>query len=105
VLETTRQQLRNALKAQVSDKEVEVKEKQRLLHEVVQQLIARELQSLGSKQQLLDALSPHTAMRRGYALVTAGGKVVRSVRDLTLEQTVNIDLIDGKARAQIKEVL
>jgi exonuclease VII large subunit len=44
-------------------------------------------------------------MRRGYALVTANGKVVRGVKDLHVQQSINIDLIDGKAKAEIKEIL
>jgi exodeoxyribonuclease VII large subunit len=103
-LETSRQQLSEALRAQVSDKQAEVTDKRRQLHDVIQQLLSGETQFLSSKLQLLEALSPHAAMRRGYALVTSNGKVVRSVGDLKLRQTVNIDLIDGKATAEIKEI-
>lgn len=104
LLETFRRQLSDALQAQVADKQTEITDRRRLLHEAVLQLLSREVQSLNSKQQLLEALSPHAAMRRGYALVTANGKVVRGIGNLKLEQMINIDLIDGKAKAQIKEI-
>lgn len=103
-LVTVRQQLNQALQAQVEDKYAELHDKRRSLHELVEQLLKHESHSLGAKQQLLEALSPHAAMRRGYALVSAGGRVVRSVRDLKLDQSINIDLMDGKATAQIKEI-
>ncbi len=105
LLENIRQQLSDALGAQVADKQVEISDNRKLLHDAIQQLLNYESQTLSAKQQLLEALSPHAAMRRGYALVIVNGKVVRSVNDLKLQQIVSIDVIDGKAKAEIKEII
>lgn len=103
-LEAVRNQLSSALENQVSAKRRALVEGVKLLHDSVERLLVRESQAVNNLRQLLEALSPQAAMRRGYALVTVNGKVVRSVRDLAVYQTIAIDLIDGKAKAEIKEI-
>lgn len=52
----------------------------------------------------LDALSPLKAMSRGYAYCEIDGKAVKSIKNLSTEDTVNITLSDGKARCLVKEL-
>lgn len=103
-LDVARAQLSSALESQVSDKRLGLKESIKLLHSSLERLLIRESQSISNLQQLLEALSPQAAMRRGYALVTANGSVVRSVSKLNRGQEIAIELIDGKATAEVKEV-
>ncbi len=58
-------------------------------------------------QTKLTALDPHAVLERGYALVRtelAQQQVVRSIEELTVGQTVEIQLGQGKATAQITEI-
>ena len=49
----------------------------------------------------LDALSPLKTLTRGYSIMEKDGKVVKSVKDITAGDDVDIRLIDGTAKAKI----
>lgn len=65
------------------------------------QLLSNELLRLQGQQQLLRALSPTAILRRGYAIVRAGGKVVRRAANLRAGDIVDIQLADGTTSAAI----
>ena len=72
----------------------------------MQNLIARRKDQLASKMELLDAKSPLTIMRRGYAAVLKpDGKLVRSASELETDETVQIQFEDGRMSAKIIESL
>lgn len=52
-------------------------------------------------QGLLEAYDPSAALRRGYAVITANGTVVRSVAALQAGTAVSLQLSDGTAAATI----
>ena len=49
----------------------------------------------------LDSLSPLKTLTRGYSLVEKNNKIVKSVKDITIGDEVNIRLMDGNAKAKI----
>ena len=49
----------------------------------------------------LDGLSPLKTLTRGYSIVEANGKIIKSVNDVKKDDEVDIRLIDGKAKARI----
>jgi exodeoxyribonuclease VII large subunit len=76
-----------------------VKQKRRLLiqqaidlQSAVEKSLLRLEQSLSLKQQVLLALSPEAALKRGYAIVTAHGKVVRSGKTLAVGDDIEVRL-------------
>jgi len=52
-------------------------------------------------RQLLEAYNPNAAFQRGYALVRAEGRIIRSIGDLQIGGSVNLQLSDGTATATI----
>ena len=53
-------------------------------------------------RQLMDATSPYSVLRRGYALVRdARGHVVRQAERLRLGQKVRVELAEGQADMQV----
>jgi exodeoxyribonuclease VII large subunit len=61
-------------------------------------------QRLRLQQQLLEAFNPQAALTRGYALVRAGGQLVRSGRQLTPGNDITITLHDASVTAGVKRV-
>lgn len=61
--------------------------------------VARDLQTA---RQLLVGLNPLASMDRGYAVVRAGGKVVRSVSALPSGTPVEITVADGTVQAEVQ---
>ncbi len=49
----------------------------------------------------LDNLSPLKTLTRGYSLVEKNNKIIKSVKDVTIGDEVNIRLIDGNTKAKI----
>lgn len=66
----------------------------------------RMLQTLGHelrlRTQVLEALSPTAALRRGYAIVIKDGNVVRSAKNLRINDTITIKLHDGDIEATVR---
>ncbi len=60
------------------------------------------IDSLDAKRRTLEALSPQAILRRGYAIVRANGKAVRSVRAIKPGNTLDIQLSDGYAQAKVQ---
>ena len=56
---------------------------------------------LQAARRLLDAYDPTAALQRGYALVRAGGAIVRRVGDIQPGMSVTLQLSDGTAEATI----
>ncbi len=52
----------------------------------------------------LDALSPLGVISRGYAMVNFGGKLIKSVKDITVNDEINIKLSDGTVSAKVIDV-
>lgn len=52
----------------------------------------------------LDSLSPLKIMSRGYSLVTKDSKVIKEIKDVNINDNVNIELKDGHINAKIIEI-
>lgn len=98
------QQLSRLLSTQLTDKKVLLKDNRRQLEEAINKVLLGAQNSLDNANKLLEALSPQAALRRGYAVVTAGRRVVRSVAEVTPGQVVAIKVSDGIIDAEVKGV-
>lgn len=65
-------------------------------------LVERARHQLHLQQQILAALSPEAALQRGYALVRAKGKVVRSAKQVKPQDKLEIRLSDGEIKAVVE---
>ncbi len=62
---------------------------------VIQQLQEWQKLLLHNKQTL-SLLSPHEVLRRGYAIITQGGKVIQSAKNLSRDDSLAIQFHDGE---------
>lgn len=68
----------------------------------VQDLLGRASDRLTADQRLLAALSPQTALQRGFAIVRQDGKVVHRLKQVT-PGTAEVEFADGRVAVTIKE--
>ncbi len=69
------------------------------------QIIKSKKTNLNHIYQLLNALSPHTYLKRGFALVTdLKGKSINSVKNLRKSDKFLVQLFDGKISAEVDNV-
>ena len=57
-----------------------------------------------SKKQILTALSPLLALKRGYAVIRHNGQAIRSIKQLKKGMNAGIQLYDGTADANITRI-
>jgi len=100
-------QIRNSLQHMLSES---LRGKQRIVSQqvidlqgTIERRLMAEHQSLQLKRQVLAALSPEAALRRGYAIIRSHGESIRSVKQLKPKDKLNIRLGDGEINAEVIE--
>lgn len=66
-------------------------------------IIRRGQDALVGQRLLLQALDPRAVMRRGFAIVRADGKAVRSPKDVNPGAIINVEVSDGSFSATVNE--
>jgi exodeoxyribonuclease VII large subunit len=102
--------LQNRL-ARVKPDRLLLQEKQKLnwlKQSLIQQMRSRLTQAQAQQQLLTEkaaSLDPTAVLQRGYAVLRAEGAIVRDAADLTVGQTVEMQLGRGKVRSIVQEIL
>ena len=69
------------------------------------QLLERERQRLEQQRRLLRALSPDHVLERGFCLIRTGnGQLVRSIDQVCLNETIDVELRDGRLQARVSQL-
>jgi exodeoxyribonuclease VII large subunit len=76
-----------------------------LLTEIIERHVRDKQFRLSADRQLLAAFNPTAILQRGYAIVRHSGKTIRSGRQLEPGSTVEIELVDARAGAQITDII
>jgi exodeoxyribonuclease VII large subunit len=66
--------------------------------------LQRERTVLAELRTRLDAQNPLSVLERGYSIIEADGRVVRSARDLRPGARVALRMMDGRANAVVEEI-
>lgn len=107
VLLTIKQQqksLGEALVSQLKDARQSLKEQSLALKHMLEQAYFVAEQTLGRQADLLEALNPETALRRGYAVLRSGGKVLKSIKLVKPGDQLAVQMHDGSAEATVNKV-
>lgn len=67
----------------------------------MQNLISESKASLRERMSLLDSLSPLNTVDRGYAIVSKGGKVVKSKEQLKNKDVIEINIANGWIKSEV----
>lgn len=54
--------------------------------------------------QRIDSCNPERIYRQGYSLLTVDGRVVRSISDIALGQTITSHLLDGEVESVVQDI-
>lgn len=93
--------LKQGLLAQLEYMQNHVSSQQEHLRNNMRHAIEQQTQYIAGQSKLLDALSPHAALARGYAVVRAHGKLVRRKADVAAGDALAIQLQDGTINAKV----
>jgi exodeoxyribonuclease VII large subunit len=73
-----------------------------VLSEAIELQLQRAVDRLETDEQMLTALSPKAALSRGYAIIRAKGKAIKSASQLKKGSKVSLQLYDGESAAIIE---
>lgn len=74
------------------------------LNSLSENMLKQYKQILSSKEQLLSSLSPDGMLRKGWALPIKDGKVIKSVKELSITDEIDLKLSDGEAIVAVKDL-
>ena len=89
----------------IDDKRMALGVAEEKLYSRLEKIMERKKAMLGASAAKLDALNPLAVVARGYSAVFAGdGKLIKSVEQTKVGETVSFMLTDGKISAEVKTV-
>lgn len=74
------------------------------LTDAMTQCINNLTQQIKGQRRSLQAYDPNAVLRRGYSVLTLGGRVVSSVNSVSTGDTIEAKLSDGKINTEVKDV-
>lgn len=72
-----------------------------MLKTTLQNIMTRQQDRLSKNEQMLSVLSPSNTLKRGYAIARKDGKALRSTKELSEGDSINVELFDGEIKAKI----
>lgn len=87
----------------VRDEISEVQQLQISLKHHIRHLLQNEKHSILDSEQYIKMVSPENILKRGYTLTLKGGKIVKSVNDLSEDDTIETLFSDGKIESLISK--
>ncbi len=74
-----------------------------LLHERAERYFSRTHERIVGLIRVIDQLSPHAALKRGYGLIRSKQGIVSRISDVTIGEKISIELRDGQLGATVDE--
>jgi len=101
-LKAIRVEMGRLLSAPVQSGKKDLKTQGDSLKQLVERLLDNEQEELNYSKKLLELLNPQNILKRGYAVVRSGKKVVRRSKDVVKGQALEILLADGNINAKVQ---
>jgi exodeoxyribonuclease VII large subunit len=70
---------------------------------VASEYLRHEKLALEYHQKTIQMMSPHNILRKGYAIVKAGEKIISSAENLEAGHEIEVILRDAKLKSTVKE--
>ena len=71
----------------------------------LQKFIDYKLSQLTLADSMLEGAHPRTALKRGFAIVQKKGKLVSSIKQLSMNDNIEITLSDGEFNADVRGII
>jgi exodeoxyribonuclease VII large subunit len=101
-LQSQQKWLLGGLLAQLTSAQNWLKTRTQHLDEAVAQYLKNVYESLDQSAKLLEVLSPNAALKRGYAIVRSGNKIITTKQQAKPQQLLDIQLSDGSLQARVE---
>jgi exodeoxyribonuclease VII large subunit len=103
-LKNTRSSLAQALQMLARSQRQDLQSQRSTLNAIIENMFTKETNRLQANRRLVKIFDPQAALRRGYALVSAQGKFIKSVRSVKVGNQLNVKLADGTMESTIDRI-
>ena len=103
-LESTKKELRNVLEHLINSQAEYLKAIKKDLGQAMTEIFNNAFQHLEQLSTLLHALNPELSLKRGFAILRIGGKVIKTIGSINADNEVSIQMADGTAKVSLNEV-
>ena len=97
--------LDSIMKAKLTDRKKDLDSLENMLSKSMQDNTVKTRQELGILAEKLNGLSPLTKLKGGYVYASKEDKAIKSVNNISKGDNIELNLIDGKAMANVSEVI
>ena len=97
--------LDSIMKAKLTDRKKDLDSLENMLSKSMQDNAVKTRQELGILAEKLNGLSPLTKLKGGYVYASKEDKAIKSVNNISKGDNIELNLIDGKAMANVSEVI
>jgi exodeoxyribonuclease VII large subunit len=103
-LKNTRTNLAQMLQMLARSQVQNLVSQQAFLNERVENIFAKESEHLQANRRLVGIFDPQAVLRRGYALVSQAGKIIKSAKQVKIGNSLDIKLSDGTIKTTVEKV-
>ncbi len=103
-LNLRQENLNEIFRKRINDRKTKLKEIQNEINHMVGAILELKRQYLVQARSLLESVHPKATLRRGYALVQSGNKMVTSIKQIRVGQKVGLTMYDGTAQTRVEKV-
>lgn len=103
-LADTKKTLLNELSGLINNQRFDIDNSVKILDQSWNDVLGDAKQRLQLQKQLLKALNPEAALKRGYVLVEHAGTVIGSAKQLKNNDKISLRFRDGKVKAKINDI-
>jgi exodeoxyribonuclease VII large subunit len=103
-LNLIQRQLANQLDSRLREQEVNLVRQQKIVISDLNLIFQQQFERFSQQRRIIELLDPMTILKRGYAILYKGTKVVRSINDIAEGNSGTIKLIDGTAEIAVNKI-
>ena len=74
------------------------------IHNTITQNLTQKKIRLQGVEKTIKAINPKNLLKKGYSIVFKGDKAIKSVEELSLQDTINVLLLNGEIQAKVEKL-
>jgi exodeoxyribonuclease VII large subunit len=104
-LKSTRTNMAQMLQMLAKSKRQDIKTQQSFLESRIENILSKEMDRIYTNRRLIKIFDPQTVLKRGYALVSAQGAYIKSVKKAKVGERINVRLSDGTMETTVNKII
>lgn len=89
----------------IEEKNIDLVEKEEKIKNLLKNIIYLKGNELERRIEKIEALNPIKVLKRGYTITKKSGKIVKSIEDVEVKDTIETIFRNGKIKSEIKEII